>query len=214
MEGSTATRRITATTMAEAFRDTVERVPDRVAVRTRDDSVSLTWKELAQRVDALAGGLAKLGVKRGDTVALMFGNRPEFHLADLAVMTLGATPFSIYQTYTAGQIQYIVSDAGAKVAIIEEQFREVFLEARKDLPELESVIVVDGDGSGDTLTLEEVEASNPDFDAEAAWRAVRARRHPHPDLHLGDDRAAQGRRAHPPQPAVGRRDRRGDHRLP
>src|SRR3954471_7911934 len=134
MEGSTATRQLTATTMAEAFRDTVGRVPDRVAFRTKDDSVSLTWSRLRDRVDNLAGGLAKLGVKRGDTVALMFGNRPEFHLADLAVMTLGATPFSIYQTYTAGQIQYIVSDAGAKVAIIEEQFRDVFLEARKDLP--------------------------------------------------------------------------------
>ena len=92
MEGSTATRKLTATTMAEAFRDTVDRVPDRVAFRTKDDSVSLTWGRLRDRVDALAGGLDKLGVKRGDTVALMFGNRPEFHLADLAAMTLGATP--------------------------------------------------------------------------------------------------------------------------
>src|SRR4051812_2373361 len=175
MEGSTATRQMTATTMAEAFRNTVERVPDRVAFRTKDDSVSLTWGQMRDRVDALAGGLAKLGVKRGDTVALMFGNRPEFHLADLAVMTLGATPFSIYQTYTPGQIQYIVSDADAKVAIIEEQFREVFLEARKDLPDLTHVIVVDtpsrgtgGEGGDGTLTLEEVEASNTGFDAEAA----------------------------------------------
>jgi long-chain acyl-CoA synthetase len=172
MEGSTATRQLTATTMAEAFRDTVERVPDRVALRTKDDAVSLTWGRLRDRVDALAGGLAKLGVQRGDTVALMFGNRPEFHIADLAAMTLGATPFSIYQTYTPEQIQYIVSDAGAKVAIIEEQFREAFLEARKDLPDLAHLIVVGGKGGGGTLTLAEVEASNPGFDAEAAWRAV------------------------------------------
>ena len=82
--------------MAEAFRITAEDFPDRVAVRTLDDSVSMTWGELRQRVDALAGGLAALGVQRGDTVALMLANRPEFHLADLAVMTLGATPFSIY----------------------------------------------------------------------------------------------------------------------
>jgi long-chain acyl-CoA synthetase len=173
MEGSTATKRVTATTMAEAFRHTVERVPDRVAVRTRDDSVSLTWSELRDRVDALAGGLAKLGVQRGDTVALMFGNRPEFHIADLAVMTLGGTPFSIYQTYTPDQIEYIVSDAGAKVAIIEEQFRETFLKAREGLPELEHVIVVDGGGGDDgTLRLEDVEGSNPDFDVDASWRAV------------------------------------------
>ena len=91
-------------TMAEAFRLTAEDHADRVAVRTKDDEVSLTWSELRDRVDALAGGLAKLGVRRGDTVALMLGNRPEFHIADLAVMTLGATPFSIYPTYAPEQI--------------------------------------------------------------------------------------------------------------
>src|ERR671921_464504 len=104
-----------AATIAEAFRITAEDHPDRVAVRTRDDEVSLTWSELRDRVDALAGGLAELGVKRGDTVALMLSNRPEFHIADLAVMTLGATPFSIYQTFTREQIEFVVGDAGAKV---------------------------------------------------------------------------------------------------
>jgi long-subunit acyl-CoA synthetase (AMP-forming) len=172
MEGSTATRKLTATTMAEAFRHTVDRVPDRVAIRTKDDSVSLTWGALRDRVDGLAGGLAKLGVKRADTVALMFGNRPEFHIADLAAMTLGATPFSIYPTYTPDQIQYVVSDAGAKLAIVEESFRETFLEARKGLPDLEHLIVVDGEGGDGTTSLEEVEGSNPDFDADEAWRAV------------------------------------------
>src|SRR4051812_18394960 len=77
-----------AATLAEAFRLTVADHPDRVAVRTKDDEVSLTWSELRDRVDAFAGGLASLGVGRGDTVALMIGNRPEFHLADLAAMTL------------------------------------------------------------------------------------------------------------------------------
>jgi long-chain acyl-CoA synthetase len=155
---------IVATTMAEAFRRTVERVPDRVAVRTVDDSTSLTFAELRDRVDALAGGLAKLGVQAGDTVALMLSNRPEFHVADLAAMTLNATPFSIYMTYSPEQIQYIVADAGARVAIIEESVRERFEAARKDLPALEHVIVVDDGG------LEE--ASVPDFDGEAASREV------------------------------------------
>ncbi|HVE68278.1 MAG TPA: AMP-dependent synthetase/ligase [Solirubrobacteraceae bacterium] len=165
MEGSTASRTVTATTMAEAFRDTVQRVPDRVAVRTRDDSTSLTWSQLRDRVDALAGGLADLGVSRGDTVALMFPNCPEFHIADLAVMTLGATPFSIYPTYTPDQIQYVVSDAGARVAIVDEQFRDVFEKAREDLPDLEHLIV-GKDGMG------EVEARGEGFDADSHWRAV------------------------------------------
>src|SRR6266576_3848467 len=101
MESSTAAparRAVGAATMAEAFRITAEDYPDRVAVRMKDDSASLTWGQLRDRVDALAGGLAELGVSKGDTVALMLSNRPEFHIADLAVMTLGATPFSLYQT--------------------------------------------------------------------------------------------------------------------
>src|SRR5918992_3806773 len=113
-------------TFAAAFRETAERYPDRVAVRTKDDDVSLTWGELRDRVDALARGLHELGVRRGDTVALLLGNRPEFHIADLAVMTLGATPFSLYQTFTPAQIAFIVGDAGAKLAIVEEQYLERF----------------------------------------------------------------------------------------
>src|SRR3954467_8617098 len=93
-----ARRAVDARTIAEAFRITAEDHPDRVAVRTKDDEVSLTWSELRDRVDALARGLHELGVRRGDTVALMLVNRPEFHIADLAVMTLGAAPYSIYAT--------------------------------------------------------------------------------------------------------------------
>src|SRR3954466_11422864 len=111
-------RALQARSIAEAFRITAEDFPDRVAVRTKDDEVSLTWSELRDRVDALAGGLAALGVRRGDTVALMLANRPEFHVADLAVMALGATPFSIYGTFSPEQIAYVVGDAGARVALI------------------------------------------------------------------------------------------------
>src|SRR5215203_634171 len=119
MTAETTRRAVGARTMTEAFRLTVEDHPDRVAVRTKDDEISLTWAQLRDRVDALAGGLAQLGVERGDTVALMLGNRPEFHIADLAAMTLGATPFSIYAPSSPDQITYVVGDAKAKVAIVE-----------------------------------------------------------------------------------------------
>src|SRR5215216_367721 len=139
---ASARRSVGARTMPEAFRLTVADHSDRVAVRTKDDEVSLTWAQLRDRVDALAGGLAGLGVGRGDTVALMLGNRPEFHIADLAAMTLGAAPFSIYQTFTPDQIAFVAGDAGAKLAIVEEAHLERFREARAELPALETVIVV------------------------------------------------------------------------
>jgi long-subunit acyl-CoA synthetase (AMP-forming) len=172
MEGSTITaaagRAVDAPTLTEALRRTAANNPEIVAVRTPDDSVSLTWSEFLERVDALAGGLAKLGVRRGDTVAIMLGNRPEFHIADLAAAMLGAAPFSIYVTYPPEEVRYLCTDAATKVAIVEQTFLPVILEARKQLPNLEHVIVIDGEAPEGTLALSEVEGSNPDFDVAAA----------------------------------------------
>jgi long-chain acyl-CoA synthetase len=176
MESSTSTppasRAVDATTLTEALRRTAAEHPDLIAVRMPDDSVSLTWSELLGRVDALAGGLAALGVARGDCVAIMLSNRPEFHVVDLAAVTIGATPFSVYTTYPASEIQYLMSDSQARVAIVEQEFLGVMLEARKELPGLEHVIVVDGDAPQGVLTLAEVEGSDPDFDADAAAAQV------------------------------------------
>ena len=105
-------RAVDAPTVTEALRRTAANHPDIVAVRTADDSVSLTWSQLLERVDAVAGGLAKLGVGRGDTVAIMLGNRPEFHVVDLAAAMLGATPFSIYLTYPPAEIEYLIARLG------------------------------------------------------------------------------------------------------
>jgi long-chain acyl-CoA synthetase len=175
MESSTAPRRATgAATLAEAFRITAADRASEVAIRTRGDEVTLTWERLRERVDALAGGLAGLGVGRGDAVGLLLSNRPEFHVCDLAAVMLGATPFSIYQTLTPEQIRYVVGDAGARVLITERRHLDRALEARAGLPALEHVIVVDppeGAPAG-VLGLEEVEGANPGFDVEAAAAAV------------------------------------------
>jgi long-chain acyl-CoA synthetase len=157
-----------ASTFAEAFRITATERAEEVAIRTRQDEFTITWGELRERVDALAGGLSRLGVERGDTVALMLSNRPEFHLCDLAAMMLGATPFSLYTTYTPEQIGYLMRDADAKVLICEQQYLPQVREARRELPGLEYVIVVDGDAPLGTLALSEVEGSNPDFDVDAS----------------------------------------------
>src|SRR3954453_8385292 len=166
-------RAIGAATMAEAFRLTVEELPDQVAVRTKDDEVRLTWAQLRDRVDGLAAGLHRLGVRRGDTVALMFGNRPEFAVADLAAMTLGATPFSLYQTLTPEQVRYVIADAGARVALIEEAHL-VQVRAARDLglPDLETVVVLEGARGEGTMGWADVEGADPGFDPESHWRAI------------------------------------------
>ncbi len=196
MESSTITtasgRAVDAPTLTEALRRTAANHPEVVAVRTPDDDVSLTWAELLSRVDAVAGGLAKLGVGRGDTVAIMLSNRPEFHIVDLAAAMLGATPFSVYTTYPAAEIRYLVRDAATTTMIVEQEFLPAVLEARQELPELQHVIVVDGEAQPDdsgaaqsgeagsrargtpegTMSLHEVEGADPDFDVAAAAAKV------------------------------------------
>ncbi|MEA2140857.1 MAG: hypothetical protein QOC91_956 [Solirubrobacteraceae bacterium] len=157
-----------AQTVAEAFRITAAERADQVAIRTKGDAFTITWGELLSRVDALAGGLAELGVARGETVALMLSNRPEFHLCDLAAMMLGATPFSIYNTYSPEQIGYLLSDAEAKTVICEQQYLAAVLEAKAAAPMVENVIVIDGEAPQGTLALSDVEGSNPGFDVEAS----------------------------------------------
>ena len=178
MEGSTvaaaAPQAVDSATLGEALRRTAAAHPDLIAVRTLDDAVALTWSQLRARVDALARGLAGLGVGRGDTVALMLANRPEFHLADLAAVTLGATPFSIYLTSSPEQIEYVVGDAEARVAIVERAYLDRLLAAKERLPRLERVVLVDPDGAppAGVLALSEVEGANPGFDVDAALAAV------------------------------------------
>jgi long-chain acyl-CoA synthetase len=166
---STATQ---AATILDAFELTSSRLGDRVAIRTKGDEQTLTWAQWRRRVRDLAGGLHRLGLRRGDTVAILLSNRPEFHIVDMAAVTLGATPFSIYQTYAPNQIEFVVSDADARIAVVERQYLERLLEARENLPHLERVILVDHPDleslSEGVLTLAEVEAFGRDPHSQAA----------------------------------------------
>ena len=77
-------------TLAAALRVTAAENADQIWLKNRDASVVVTWAEGLARVDRIAGGLRKLGIAKGDTVALMLVNRPEFHLVDFGVMIAGA----------------------------------------------------------------------------------------------------------------------------
>jgi long-subunit acyl-CoA synthetase (AMP-forming) len=161
-------RELYAQNLAKAFHQTVDRIPDDPALVSGGEVT--TWSELRDRVARIAGGLQKLGVGKGDTVAMMMNNRPEFVACDLAIVSLGGVPFSIYQTSSPEQIQYVVSDAGAKVAIVETMFLEVFEKAREDLPNVEHLVVIDGEGG--TTTLAQVESDGDGFDVSETVDAV------------------------------------------
>ena len=184
------------------------------AVRTRDDAVSITWGELRERVEALAGGLAARGVSRGDTVALLLSNRPEFHIADLAVMVLGGTSFSIYSTYAPNQIQFVVSDAGARVAIVERAplLDNLLAAARASCPHLEHVIVLDSDESTPARARawskrEDVKRRDDEIRHRQPRSTRSSPRRADAHLHVGHHGPTEGRRALAPQPpALGEPD--------
>jgi long-chain acyl-CoA synthetase len=108
-----------------------------------DDWKALTFDELADQVARVAGGLADLGIGRGDRVVLMLRNVHQFHVADLAVLLCGATPVSIYNSSSPDQIAYLAGHCEAKLGIIEDAgFLARFTEVADQLPDLTTLVLV------------------------------------------------------------------------
>ncbi|MEZ0363846.1 long-chain fatty acid--CoA ligase [Mycobacterium sp. pUA109] len=159
-------------TLCEAFQAVAAARPDAVALRNLGDTTSITWREYARRVRAIAAGLAGLGIGSGDTVALMLTNRSEFHLCDTAVLHAGATPFSMYNTNPPEVLSYLFDNAENRVVISERQFLPTVFEAMQLGGKVEHVVCVDGSPAG-TIGLDQLEnAPAEDFDFDASWRGV------------------------------------------
>ncbi|MFI6365558.1 AMP-dependent synthetase/ligase [Nocardia sp. NPDC050630] len=165
-------------TLCAAFQANAAKYPDVVALRTMGGAVAITWRQYADRVRGIATGLAALGLRRGDTVALMMTNRPEFHLCDTAVLHAGGTPFSVYNTNPVDLLAYQFGNAGNRIVICERQFAPQILEVVKIAVvqgnHIEHVVCVDGAPAG-TIALSTVESAEAeDFDFETTWRSVKS----------------------------------------
>ncbi len=172
-----AAEAVRASTFAEAFQATAARFADEVALRTPDGSVEVTFAEYAERVRGIAAGLSALGLKRGDTIALLTVNRPEFFICDTAALHVGATPFSVYATSSPEQIAYLFENAGNEIVITERVFLPQIQAAlaAMDGAGPAQVICIDGAEDG-TIELAALESSpSPAFDFDASWRAISPR---------------------------------------
>ena len=121
----------------------------------------LSTRDWFDRLRDLSLGLAALGIAKGDRVAIMSESRPEWLLADLAILTLGAVTVPVYSTLTAAQARYIVHDAGARIAFVSTAEQLDKLQGvRHELPALEAIVRFEpGDGtSPSVLSLDEVAA--------------------------------------------------------
>jgi long-chain acyl-CoA synthetase len=158
-------------TLCELFQMSVRTYPDTLALRTVGGTTELSWAQYGERVQRIATGLAALGVGRGDAVALMMTNRPEFALVDTAAMHLGATPFSVYNTLPADEIGFLFGNAGNRVVVCEAQFAERAKAAATGTA-VEHVVCIDGDVDGTTPLADLEAAPGEGFDFEATWQAV------------------------------------------
>jgi long-chain acyl-CoA synthetase len=101
-------------------------------------------REWFERIRDAALGLESLGILRGDRVVIMSESRPEWLIADLAILAMGSVTVPVYATLSPGQARFIVNDSGARVAFVStaEQF-EKLQSVRHQLPSLEAVVVFD-----------------------------------------------------------------------
>ncbi|MFJ5805010.1 AMP-dependent synthetase/ligase [Streptomyces sp. NPDC093093] len=161
--------RVAATPNAEAYRYPV---PAAGGSGGPDDWKSLSWGQAAERVFAIAAGLADLGLQSEDRVALASNTRVEWILADLGVMCAGAATTTIYPSTNGEESAFILADSESRVLIAEDAKQLAKARAhRADLPSLAHVVVLDAedavahesDPEGWVLSLAELEARGKEY---------------------------------------------------
>jgi len=155
---------------------------DCLRYREGDHYLPIAWNRLAERVAAVAAGLSAHGVRPGDRVALLAENRPEWALADLAILSAGAITVPLYPNATAEQVRFILGHAEVSLCLCStgEQLAKV-AEAIAGLPLLKRVVCFD------------LPAAPPPFARPLAWLEETLHHQHLPDLERCT--AASGRTA-------------------
>jgi len=136
--------------------------PDTVSEKRGKEWVRISASEFVRRVRHVALGLADAGVRPSDRVALISENRPEWSIADLAILSFGAITVPLYTTQAVEQIEFILKDSGARALLVSGG--RILKHARKgfeNLDQLDQVIVFDAEdanGLPGSRTLESIEA--------------------------------------------------------
>ncbi|HRD67956.1 MAG: AMP-binding protein [Candidatus Competibacter sp.] len=119
------------------------------AIREKDLGIwqTWTWSDVAERVRALASGLAALGFKRGDNLAIIGDNRPHLYMMMSAAQCLGGVPVPLYQDAVADEMLFVLQDAAIRFAAVEDQEQvDKLLDVREQVPLLEHIVYDDPRG--------------------------------------------------------------------
>jgi long-chain acyl-CoA synthetase len=147
-------------TLNEIFFDAIKRFdkPDALRFKKGDSYHSLSHREIEQRVRHCAIGLATLGIRTGERVAILSENRPEWAIADFACLTSGFTDVPIYPTLPPDQIAYILNDAATSAIFVSnsEQASKI-AGIRSSIPSLTHVIAFEDVGPSADMTMTQLE---------------------------------------------------------
>ncbi len=107
-------------TIPSVFFEQAQKRPEQAAFQVKRSGhyEPISWKELAVQVDAVAVGLMELGLAHGDRTAILSENRPEWAIADLAILQLGGVTVPVYATLTTEEIGVLLRDSGAKFIFV------------------------------------------------------------------------------------------------
>ena len=139
----------------DLFAERVSSTPDGVLVEHKSQQdgpwIPLTAREFDAEVVAVAKGLVARGVQPGDRVGIMSRTRYEWSLLDWAIWAAGAVPVPLYETSSAEQVLWILTDADVSLLVVESAAHAAVVdEVRADTPHLRELLVID-DGAIDTL---------------------------------------------------------------
>ena len=147
-------------TINELFFAAIEKFdkPDALQYKRAGKYEPVSHREIERRVRHAALGLATLGVKQGDRVAILSENRPEWAIADYACLTSGVTDVPIYPTLPPDQIAFILKDSGSVAIFVstQEQASKI-AEVRSQVPSLLQVVSFDEVGPSADMTLAALE---------------------------------------------------------
>jgi long-chain acyl-CoA synthetase len=136
-------------TIAAMIREWSERAPNRVAMREKEFGIwqEITWSQLWETVVEAAHGLLALGVEPGDRVSIHSEDRPEWVILDMATVAVRGITVGLYPSNPAAEVEYLLSDSGAKVHLAEDQEQaDKVMEVIGRLSHLERIIHVEPRG--------------------------------------------------------------------
>ena len=132
--------------LPDMLRASSKKYKDRIAISYKKSGkiVNLTYDEFYKLTLMVSRGLKKLGVKKGDKVAILSETRPMWSLADFGIMNLGAWVIPIYHTNTPEQVSYIINHSEAKIVIVSDRSQYLkLLEIKDEIPTVEMVVAHD-----------------------------------------------------------------------